>query len=426
LGHFTRAADLGSIGEFKKIEKRRLSCWYAGFIRKWKRVINGKRIRAPRHLVKVEVKVDAKRIVKSFHNKSDLRRRRYFQTRNTWPRKLCMAKPGTPLYCKINGVTKVYAVMAHKQKKCGPTVGWWSTATERSFIEEHSDWVEYDEDDYDGTREADLDDDDDEENTEDTDDEDTSEVSTTSAIGTTTSTTTSAKTKTTTTPRTTGVSSTTTTSTIMTTSTDVYKSKPDDLDNDDEASLDSDDEDNAEDEEDDVSDDETTTSMPKTSTTTSRPKTTTTSTTASTTTSVAKTTTTPTTTSTRAPQTTKTTTTNPPSTTTTADDSSEENEQKTWTKQSLKQTPTCRAVCNKQGQVCRILRMDPVPTFGCKDKIKGGLLGHFKKKSKPQYTGQTWTLQIYKKEPSCKTVCEQDKKRCRIVIFKPEVKFGCS
>ena len=65
-----------------------------------------------------------------------------------------MAKPGTPLYCKVNGVTKVYAVMAHKQKKCGQTVGWWSTATERSFIEEHSDWVEYDEDDYDGTREG--------------------------------------------------------------------------------------------------------------------------------------------------------------------------------------------------------------------------------------------------------------------------------
>ena len=59
-----------------------------------------------------------------------------------------MGKPGTPLYCKVNGVTKVYAIMAHKQRKCGPTVGWWSTATEMDFIEKFSNWVEYDEADY--------------------------------------------------------------------------------------------------------------------------------------------------------------------------------------------------------------------------------------------------------------------------------------
>ena len=40
--------------------------------------------------------------------------------------------------------------------------------------------------------------------------------------------------------------------------------------------------------------------------------------------------------------------------------------------------------------------------------------------------GKTWTIKDYKTaDPTCKDYCAEKEKKCRLVIFKPKVLYGC-
>ena len=107
--------------------------------------------------------------------------------------------------------------------------------------------------------------------------------------------------------------------------------------------------------------------------------------------------------------------------------SSESSENKTWTRENYKTAePNCNDYCTKKDMRCSFVNLKPI-TYGCKPKFGSSKSKKSSStKSKSIYEGKTWTIKDYKTaDPTCKDYCAEKDKKCRLVIFKPKVLYGC-
>ena len=107
--------------------------------------------------------------------------------------------------------------------------------------------------------------------------------------------------------------------------------------------------------------------------------------------------------------------------------SSESSENKTWTRENYKTAePNCNDYCTKKDMRCSFVNLKPI-TYGCKPKFGSSKSKSYSRtSSKSKYEGKTWTIKDYKTtDPTCKDYCTEKDKKCRLVIFKPKVLYGC-
>ena len=107
--------------------------------------------------------------------------------------------------------------------------------------------------------------------------------------------------------------------------------------------------------------------------------------------------------------------------------SSESSENKTWTRENYKTAePNCNDYCTKKEMRCSFVNLKPI-TYGCKPKFGSSKSKNYSRTtSKSKYEGKTWTIKDYKTaDPTCKDYCAEKDKKCRLVIFKPKVLYGC-
>ena len=97
--------------------------------------------------------------------------------------------------------------------------------------------------------------------------------------------------------------------------------------------------------------------------------------------------------------------------------------EKTWTRENYKSAdPNCNDYCTQKDMRCSFVNLKPI-TYGCKAKF--GSTGS-SSSNRSKYEGKTWTIKNYKTaDPTCKDYCTEKGKKCSLVVFRPNVLYGC-
>ena len=104
--------------------------------------------------------------------------------------------------------------------------------------------------------------------------------------------------------------------------------------------------------------------------------------------------------------------------------------EKTWTRENYKSAdPNCNDYCTQKDMRCSFVNLKPI-TYGCKAKFGSRSTGKSPSSSSSsntsKYEGKTWTIKDYKTaDPTCKDFCTEKGKKCSLVVFRPNVLYGC-